>query len=344
MRRSLGYLQGLLLTGVLLYFAFRGTDFNAVWHEMAKASLAGLALAAALQLLSFPLRVLRWQTLLRPVTSRLPFRLMLEATFLGYMVSAVAPGRLGELVRPGLVASRKEVAIGPALGSIVAERLIDTLMMIILLVIGLSVVPITGDLAAHAGLIQRTGLGVAVGVVGATLVLLVLISNQEFLERQAERRGRSVAWLLRTILSVSDGARVFQSPWLLVRVAAESVATWGAILVGFWVGLVAVGVDISFSKVFLLMPIVALGVALPTPAGAGGFHAALVFGLSRFFGVDPSLAASAAVLTHIVSVVPILVIGSALLLTERFAFKDLLEIGREVKKMGVRRKSVEQAT
>ena len=86
--------------------------------------------------------------------------------------------------------------------------------------------------------------------------------------------------------------------------------------------------------VFPVLLAVALGIALPTPGGAGGFHAAMTFGLNKLFGVPQAVAVGAGFLLHLMTVVPVLVIGALLLLLDRLPFHDLLEAARQVKQLG----------
>jgi uncharacterized membrane protein YbhN (UPF0104 family) len=78
----------------------------------------------------------------------------------------------------------------------------------------------------------------------------------------------------------------------------------------------------------VILPLLVLGIALPTPGGAGGYHAAMMYGLTRFFAVDEVLAASAAILVWGTAILPVVAAGVLLLFSEQIPFRDLLRLGR----------------
>jgi len=107
LKETLKFAAGLLLAGLLLWWVLRGIDPHILWSQLREASLLGLLVAAALGVAHNIFRVLRWRALLEPVRSKVPFRPMFDAVILGYATSWTIPGRLGELVRPALLAGRE---------------------------------------------------------------------------------------------------------------------------------------------------------------------------------------------------------------------------------------------
>ena len=103
---------------------------------------------------------------------------------------------------------------------------------------------------------------------------------------------------------------------------------------GTWMGVRACGAAVGFADVLVIMPLLALGVAIPTPGGVGGYHALMQFGLTTLFGVDPTVAVGTGILMHLAIVIPILALGPVLLATENVSLGDLLSAIRQVKAMG----------
>ena len=48
---------------------------------------------------------------------------------------------------------------------------------------------------------------------------------------------------------------------------------------GTWIGIRSAGADVGFADILVMLPLLALGVSLPTPGGVGGYHALMQFGL-----------------------------------------------------------------
>ena len=59
----------------------------------------------------------------------------------------------------------------------------------------------------------------------------------------------------------------------------------------------------------LAIAILALGVAIPTPGAVGGFHAAVRYGATTFFGASDDAAVGAAIVLHLFSIAPALLLG-----------------------------------
>jgi uncharacterized membrane protein YbhN (UPF0104 family) len=126
----------------------------------------------------------------------------------------------------------------------------------------------------------------------------------------------------------------------MLRIAVNSAAAWLVIALATWTGIWSCGARISFGTVLIILPMLALGVAVPTPGGVGTYHGAMKFGL-MLFGVARTLAVSAALLMHAICIVPIVVLGLILLWTERISWKEFISAARQFKDLG---REMEQPT
>lgn len=326
---------GVLLAGLLLWWVFRGTDLPALMAQIRQASLLGLLVAAIVNLSQNIFRVWRWQALLTPVRAGVPFRPLFSAVILGYLVSWVIPGRLGEVVRPALVSGREGIPLAPVLGTVVADRVMDGIAILVLFAVGLWVTPLQGQAADHAAYFRGIALVTVGALVGVLAVMLAASSGaRPALEAWVEKRGRFLRWLGRVVLAFSRGTEALHRPRLMVQIVVQSLLVWLVISAGLWIGVWSCGAKIPFGGMLIMMPIIALGVALPTPGGAGGFHAAITFGLSELFAVDPTVAVGAGILVHAIVFIPIIILGPALIAIDRVPMGDLLAAARQVKDLG----------
>ena len=119
----------LLLGGAILYWMYRDFDFQALshvlWHEMDWTWM----------LLSFPFGILaqmfrgwRWRQTLEPLGERPRTQTSINAVFLSYAASLVIP-RIGEFTRCGVLKRYDGVSFSKALGTVVTERAVDTLVV-----------------------------------------------------------------------------------------------------------------------------------------------------------------------------------------------------------------------
>ncbi len=334
MRTILKYVGGFVLTALLLAWVFRGVGLQAVGDSMARASWGLLLVSGVLQCGHNVFRVFRWRALLSPVRRDVPFAPMWSAVMIGYLTSWTIPGRLGELVRPALLTTREDIPLGPCIGSVLADRIMDAVAIVVLFAIGIGVTPLGGEAAEHARAV-RTGATVLVAAATVPLSLLLAASAlRSRLERWLADRHGVIAWCVRSLLSVALGTEALRRPRRLPGILGNSLAAWLTISAGTWLGIRAVGVHIPFTATFVLMPLLALGVALPTPGGAGGYHAAAKVGLVYLFGVPEVQAVSAGIVSHLASVVPVLIMGAIALWRERVSWSDLMRTARQVRDIG----------
>ena len=95
----------------------------------------------------------------------------------------------------------------------------------------------------------------------------------------------------------------------LLRIAAWTAVVWGVIGIGMHAGIRACGVDLPPAGVLTMLPILAIGIGLPTPGGTGTFHLAMKLGLVALFGIDEAAALGAGLVVHAFNWLPILAMG-----------------------------------
>ncbi len=335
MKLGVKYAGGVLLAALLLGVVLWGKDLSAIALAITRASIPGLCLAAAVNLSHNVFRVMRWGLLLRPVRPQIPFRSRLSAVLIGYLTTWVIPGRLGELVRPALLSAREKLPLGPCLGSVVADRLLDGAAIVVLFRVGTLLAPLDAGGAELAAKI-RTGSTVLVFVIAIVLALLLVAgASRARLSCWIEARSSSsVRWMGRTLLSLTEGTEALRQPRLLAPIVLHSFLAWGTIALGTWLGVVASGADVPFSAILVLLPPLALGVALPTPGGAGGFHAAMSLVLMHLFRVPEAVAISAGILMHLAVTIPVILAGIVFLWIDDISWRDLRDVGRRVSALG----------
>jgi uncharacterized protein (TIRG00374 family) len=334
LKESLKYVGGLLLAGVLLWWVLRGTEPHILWAHLREASVLGLVAAGVVSVSHNVFRVLRWRALLEPVRPNVPFRPMFDAVILGYATSWVVPGRLGEVVRPALLSGREGLPLGPCLGSVLADRLLDGMAVLTLFGAGVLLTPLSGDSVRHVAVI-RGGAFALVLLIGIPIVVLFLASRgRARIERALEGRRGVRGWLGRMLLSLSQGVEALGRPALFARIAFHTLMAWLLIAASTWIGVRSCGVDVSFGAILIILPLLVLGIALPTPGGAGGYHAAMRVGLIQLLGVSEPLAVGTGLLLHAVAVLPIILLGALLLMVDRIPIRDLVEAARQVRSLG----------
>jgi len=119
----------ILLGGAILYWMYRGEDFGRISHVLTNE------MNWTWMLLSFPFGILaqmfrgwRWKQTLEPIDEHPRTSTSLYAVFLSYAVSLIIP-RIGEFTRCGVLKRYDGISFSKALGTVVTERAIDTLVV-----------------------------------------------------------------------------------------------------------------------------------------------------------------------------------------------------------------------
>ena len=284
-------------------------------------------LALALTCATFIVRAERWQYLLGPL-GRTRFSTVFRATVIGFAASAVLPARAGELIRPYLLARREGLSATAAFATIVVERILDLVAVLLLMAAfllwfdpGLE----SRDSAVFQA-IRFGGLVMAPIAVGTLAVMFFMAGHPErlhawVLKAEAILPARIAAMIARFARTFAEGFAVVRSPARLVAAIAWSIVLWIAIAAGIWAVSVAFGIAMPFTGAWLMLAPLVVGVAVPTPGAVGGFHEAYRIGATGFFGADNDIAVGAAIVLHAISVGPVIIVGLL------FIVQDGLKLG-----------------
>jgi uncharacterized protein (TIRG00374 family) len=322
-----------VVAALLLWWVLRDTDLTEVLRQIGQASILWILVAAVLNLGHNIFRVWRWRALLAPVRRGVPFRPMFVAVIVGYLTSWTIPGRIGELVRPMLLSQRERLPLGPCIGSVVGDRVLDGATVVALFAVGAWLSPPDGAAAESATLIRSGAMTLFVGAVLFVVAMLGISATGGRARGWLARRGRTVSWIGNSILSVSSGMDALRSPRLLLLILVYSVLSWVTIALGTWAMVWSVGVRVPLGAILFIMPILVLGVAVPTPGGAGSYHGAMKVGL-LLYAVGETQAASAAIVAHLIILVPTILLGMVLIWTEKISWREVIDAARNFKSLG----------
>ena len=308
---------GILLSAGFLYFAFRGIKLDEVVAHMRGTNVGLMILAAVLATGTFPLRAIRWRPILDPVAPKLPYGKLWRATAIGMMINNVVPARVGEVARAfALSRSAPQVPFTASLASLVVDRLLDAILIFGLMFAAmLSPAFPQGAQISGRPVASYAIFGVTVTLIGlAAMYLFILFPNRVLgLWDRATRRlsPRVAAKGRETLVSLARGLSVLRSPRRFAVVLWWTLAHWLLNALAFWVGFRAAGMDLPFSAALFLQGIIAIGVAVPqAPGFFGVFENFARIGLAGIYGVPADAAVSWAIGYHLLSFIPITLIGA----------------------------------
>ncbi|MBM4194723.1 MAG: flippase-like domain-containing protein [Gemmatimonadetes bacterium] len=319
---------GIGLSAVALWWVLRGADLHQIYTVLA-ASNAWLWLACTFfATLIFPLRARRWQALLAPTYGRLPVADLWKATAIGMMVNNVAPFRAGEIARPfALTRLQPQVQFMPAFASLAVDRLFDGTMVFALMLLATLDPAFPRDqlIGGKPLSVYLVPTSVFLGVVLAGALMLL------FAPRLTSRIAAGVVGTLapklapRVVHLLSGfvrGLEVLRTPSLFAEVFWWTLLHWLCNAFAFWLGFRALGIAAPFSAALMLQGLIAIAVAAPSSPGFFGFfEASAVVGLA-LYGIHSEEAVAWGLGFHILSYIPITVIGVWYLTRLKIHFAD----------------------
>ena len=173
----------------------------------------------------------------------------------------------------------------------------------------------------------------AVAVGGGAMLALVCAAARRpewvlFLAAGVERLAPhgAGATASRFIMRFSAGLGAARDPGRLLQAVVWSLVMWALVAATAWWGCLAFGIAVPPGSGLLLMALMALGVAVPTPAGVGAFHAAVQVGLTAFYHVPEDAAVGAALVLHAATFVPVTVVGLAWMARDGLSLRGMASL------------------
>jgi phosphatidyl-myo-inositol alpha-mannosyltransferase len=321
--RAAAALGSLVLAG-LIVLALSGIGFAGIGRSLSNVHPWWLVAALALNGLSMFLRAVSWQAVLRAALPdvRLRSLVVVRATMIGVLVSALVPGRFGEPAKAYLVARRAGDTARRfplILGTVFAQALINVIALAILGAITIASLTL---IRGHA-----TALIAAVSVPIA-IVALVVAGPALLARAKRSRHGRlrrTVRWLSDQITEVRRGLRVFTRPRLGAGAIAAQLAAWAVQTLAAYAILYALNLHgkAGLAAAAAILLAVNLTALVPiTPSNIGIFQAATIAVLAAY-GVDAGHALAYGILLQAVEITTAIVLGVPALLGERISLNDI---------------------
>ena len=269
-------LFSLLLGGLILYWMYRDFDFKNVGrvlvHEM---DWTWMMLSFPFGVLAQMLRGWRWQMSLEPIGEHARASVSVNSIFLSYAVSLVVP-RVGEFARCGVLKRYDGVSFTKALGTVVTERIIDSLLLL-----AITLVTLFFQLRVFDSFFRRTGTNIetlfsrfstagyivtAVCAVAAVVLLWVLL-----------RRFSIYNKVKCTISGIMQGVFSLRGVRNMPLYALFTLGIWVSYFLHYYLTFFCFEATSSLGMACALVTFIvgSIAVIVPTPNGAGPWHFAV---------------------------------------------------------------------
>ena len=320
-RRALPWV---LLAAVVGFIAWKLHTSHFDWTSFARslrtADLKLIILATLVIYSNNLFRAMRWAVFLRPALrasgkSRIHWWNLLGSQFIGFAGLAIF-GRIGELIRPLLVARRTGLTFSSQVAVVTVERVFDLGAFAILFSLNLLLAPNLQTLPYHERF-HTVGYVIA----ALTLVIGVFVAGVRLAGTfVASAMARSIGLFSKSagaatsekILAFRDGLNVIDSLTDFVLVAGLSLALWATIAFSYVLVLKAFPPpvhDLTISHTLVMMGFSVVGGIVQLPGVGGGTQVGTISALTLLFGIPKELAVSAGLLVWLVTNMTVILPG-----------------------------------
>jgi phosphatidyl-myo-inositol alpha-mannosyltransferase len=328
-RRAVARKAGIGLAGLAAAFlallALQRIGLDQIGDSLLRATPTWVLLGLGLMCSSMVVRGVAWHAILTAALPEARLRRFdaLQGTFIGVLMSATLPARLGEPSRALIVARRSgrpRDNLPTVVGSIVSQTLLNVVALVILGIVMFSTV----DLFSHR---QR---GLVAFALAPMIVLVAVLVLPALLRGGVPSRSRrvqaGVAKVRAALAQVRAGLRVFRSPKLGVEATTLQLSAWVIQWLSCYVLLVALGLDdrAGLGAAAAVLFAVNVTAVLPiTPSNLGVFQFACVAVLAGAYGVGKADALAYGIILQAVEIATAVVMGAPALVKEGMSWRDV---------------------
>jgi len=316
-----------VLSALFVYLFIQRIDLGEIKNIWLSIPIRYPLLFLLLALPQYALRAWRWGLLLRPFKRHVAFRSLWDFSLIGFMISYLLPGRLGEIARPVLLAEKEKMKKSQAIATIINERLFDLLTVLLLLAGYLAV-----GAAEPSPVLRRLRL-MALLLIPLVLIVffLVTLANSAaffpFTEKLILRLARALPSRWREPAGAFAvhfvKALRLDLGWAgMAAVAACSLLHWVLILFSYWLLMRGfAGMPGSLPAVIPYLAVIFVSAAVPTPGMAGSLDLASKYALTGLFAVAEKTAVAFTILFHFLVLLAPIALGLLALWHQGLTFK-----------------------
>ena len=311
-----------LLSGVGLWFAFKGEDIDQLMHHLMLVEINSVILACFLLILSCIVRAFRWQLLIRPF-GHISLNSVFGATMIGYFGNGVFAFRLGELLKAHYVTKENNIKLMQAFGTVIIERILDIIVVIIIFALLIPWFPFNDSYIKYG----------AFGFMGITIVIIFLLftavkySWMRSIEKFEIFRSQTGKNILLSINNLFDGLAILNRSNDLIAIIISSLFLWSIYFIETMILIHACGLKLGFVDTGIILFLGSIAIGIPAlPGSAGTYDAGIKYSLMIVFGITSEMALNYAIVSHVVAYFPLTIIGFFYFLIGNVRLNELKQI------------------
>ncbi|MFB3778441.1 MAG: lysylphosphatidylglycerol synthase transmembrane domain-containing protein [Bryobacteraceae bacterium] len=301
---------GYAISAAALVWVYWGFEWKTELPKLAAADWRWVGFAMGADVSTYFFQGWRWSLLLRPVAAAGVLR-SVQAIFVGLFANSILPLRTGEILRTLLQSRWLGIPISVCLSSVLIERLVDGILIVLCFYAVTYFVEVPG-LLRDASLI----LAIVVGLLSLLLGIAIFHKHHAHAAVSRSRWKDALRHMVEGLHAMGNSPTFVPAVFVSVIYLASQVIPIYALGRGL-------GLDISLGASAVVLVVLRIGTTLPeAPSNVGVFQFFAVLGL-QLFGVDKGVAAGFATLLFLVMTVPLWIGGAVACALAGLRIRDL---------------------
>ncbi|MCK5058124.1 MAG: flippase-like domain-containing protein [Candidatus Aminicenantes bacterium] len=315
---------------ILLYFFFKDVNFKEVGKIVQNINPIYPIIFFIGHFFQYFIRAYRWGIILSQYKKKIPLITLFNFTAIGFFLNLL-PGRIGEPVRGILLAREEKIDKSYGLASVVIERLIDLLMMILIFLVSLIF------LKSQDSPLLLTLKNVSFYVLPFIILIFFMFyfinvpRVFQFIEKIVLFFSKIIPLKLRErvvrfTLHFLKGLKLNLSAIDFLKLFFSSLLVWLYLIGFYWFLMKGFNININFFETIHYFSILIVFAAIPTPGMAGTIDLASKEALMELFDVAKNDAVAFTLLVHVLLLLVWIVLGFVAIQMQGLNFKMLKNI------------------
>ncbi|PIU83147.1 MAG: hypothetical protein COS68_05580 [Elusimicrobia bacterium CG06_land_8_20_14_3_00_38_11] len=312
-------LFGIIISIFFLYLVLRNIDIKIIAKFIVHGNYLWLLPCLVMFTLAFVFRALRWKFLFLPI-KKFTAKQLFSSLLMGFAANCIFPMRFGEIVRAYIVGKKHNVSKSSSMATIVLERIMDGVGILILLVLAVPFLPV------FPLWVKRTIFISTILFISVLIVAGILIAKKHFidiLKKVPFIRYELKEIIVHKIKKFIIGFEVIKDTKNFLIIIFLSICVWVCETFNMYFMVKIVGIDLPFFALIFVLFITIVGVMIPAaPGSLGTFEAAFVVGM-MFFKISKETAFAAALISHGVGGLYVMSLGIYYFFKEGISYKEI---------------------
>ncbi len=297
-----------IVTLVILFVAITQLDWGLLVSTLAGADLFYIGIALGVWVLLFAGKAFKWRKVVESLGYPLSWSLAVRTLLIGFFISIITPGRLGDFARAAYL--NDKMPLGKGILAVLIDRILDISILLLFAGIGTFLL-----LQSHAG-------GVISPFMVIGIFLLFLVGVRAGMSRRTVKRyvwplfSRFAPETLRRMMSkygkqFYDGIpTVMKNKWVFLQGILSGIVSWIFSVTFGWLILLALGIPVGWADALMIIPILSLVEVIPVGILGLGTREIVAVVLLSTLGVPIEHAVGFSLLFFALGYVPSFIFGS----------------------------------